>query len=416
MNKKGFTLVELLAVIAILAILVIIAMPNVLEMFNKAKVDAFETEVQTHIKAVANEFITTGQLIYSNVVPGATRLPMDGEELDYYIEVDSRGNIKVLYVTNGDYKIEANGSSQNPIKPEDIGESIQSEVADSGTNFEMNDVGEIVGGVTISSNSLSNLILKNNTIINKTPNFNTSFSASADSSGIYKSNSTNSGKDVYYFRGNVTNNYVKFAGYTWRILRINEDNSIRLILSDGINTDAYYRFNANTGKPESMYYSKSEIKGRVDEWYENNLKDYDSYIVKGTYCEQTKVVGDPLLVIEDYKLYTDYTPTLKCKKDNNGHGMISLKVGLISYDEEVMAGSYYNIASDSYFLANGKQVMTMTPSGCYEDYCYVWNRSNSNRLGFSTVNQIRSIRPVINIKQSVEFKGNGTSGTPYEVK
>lgn len=34
MNKKGFTLVELLAVIAILAILVIVAMPNVLGMFK----------------------------------------------------------------------------------------------------------------------------------------------------------------------------------------------------------------------------------------------------------------------------------------------------------------------------------------------------------------------------------------------
>ena len=34
MNKKGFTLVELLAVIAILAILVIIALPNVLKMFK----------------------------------------------------------------------------------------------------------------------------------------------------------------------------------------------------------------------------------------------------------------------------------------------------------------------------------------------------------------------------------------------
>ena len=34
MNKKGFTLVELLAVIAILAILVIVAMPNVLGRFK----------------------------------------------------------------------------------------------------------------------------------------------------------------------------------------------------------------------------------------------------------------------------------------------------------------------------------------------------------------------------------------------
>ena len=34
MKKQGFTLVELLAVIAIMAILVIIALPNVLKMFK----------------------------------------------------------------------------------------------------------------------------------------------------------------------------------------------------------------------------------------------------------------------------------------------------------------------------------------------------------------------------------------------
>ena len=33
----------------------------------------------------------------------------------------------------------------------------------------------------------------------------------------------------YYYRGTVENNWVKFAGYYWRILRINGDNSIRMI-------------------------------------------------------------------------------------------------------------------------------------------------------------------------------------------
>ena len=33
----------------------------------------------------------------------------------------------------------------------------------------------------------------------------------------------------YYWRGAVTNNYVKFAGKCWRIVRINGDGSIRLI-------------------------------------------------------------------------------------------------------------------------------------------------------------------------------------------
>ncbi len=46
MNKKVFTLVELLAVIAILAILVIIALPNVMKLFNDAKEKAFTTELK----------------------------------------------------------------------------------------------------------------------------------------------------------------------------------------------------------------------------------------------------------------------------------------------------------------------------------------------------------------------------------
>lgn len=35
----------------------------------------------------------------------------------------------------------------------------------------------------------------------------------------------------YYFRGNVTNNYVSYAGFIWRVVRINGDGSIRLIYS-----------------------------------------------------------------------------------------------------------------------------------------------------------------------------------------
>ena len=39
----------------------------------------------------------------------------------------------------------------------------------------------------------------------------------------------------YYYRGTVENNWVKFAGYYWRILRINGDNSIRMIYAGDAN-------------------------------------------------------------------------------------------------------------------------------------------------------------------------------------
>ncbi len=60
MRKKGFTLVELLAVIAILAILVIIALPNVINLFNNAKRNAFETQVRKVAQVSKQKLLTIG--------------------------------------------------------------------------------------------------------------------------------------------------------------------------------------------------------------------------------------------------------------------------------------------------------------------------------------------------------------------
>ena len=51
MNKKGFTLVELLAVIAILAILVILAIPSVLDIYNNSREKIRVQTVKTYINA-----------------------------------------------------------------------------------------------------------------------------------------------------------------------------------------------------------------------------------------------------------------------------------------------------------------------------------------------------------------------------
>lgn len=59
MNKKGFTLVELLAVIAILVILVLLAVPNVLSMFkfNKAKKDVFLPDAKNIYKEISKNIL-----------------------------------------------------------------------------------------------------------------------------------------------------------------------------------------------------------------------------------------------------------------------------------------------------------------------------------------------------------------------
>ena len=123
MNKKGFTLVELLAVIAILAILVIIAMPNVLDMFNKAKEDAFMTEAQSLFKSVQQDFVVQGgkAATYANgtncTSDNARQAKMDGKELTYYITVNSQGEVTEFEIADGTYYY---GNTKDGLKIEDI--------------------------------------------------------------------------------------------------------------------------------------------------------------------------------------------------------------------------------------------------------------------------------------------------------
>ena len=109
MNKKGFTLVELLAVIAILALLVIIALPNVLEMFNKAKKELFLTEVKTIYKEVSKKYISEnmkGNKIDS-ITNNKNRLNIESNDIKYKIDLDDKGNIKSLVVSNKTYCIKS---------------------------------------------------------------------------------------------------------------------------------------------------------------------------------------------------------------------------------------------------------------------------------------------------------------------
>ena len=52
MNKRGFTLVELLAVIVILAIILAIAIPSITNIISNATQNAFSSDVRMAIKAI----------------------------------------------------------------------------------------------------------------------------------------------------------------------------------------------------------------------------------------------------------------------------------------------------------------------------------------------------------------------------
>ncbi len=116
-GKNGFTLVELLAVIAIMSILVLIALPNIMTMFNKAKENSFKTELKTIYK-VANQtwmndsMYETSEQIYSRCESCTGKsLDLTGRnEIDYYIKVNQAGKIVVFIATDGTYQFIYNSS------------------------------------------------------------------------------------------------------------------------------------------------------------------------------------------------------------------------------------------------------------------------------------------------------------------
>ncbi len=123
-DKKGFTLVELLAVIAILAILVIIALPNVMGMFNEAKENSFMTEIKQIYKTaqqtwMMDSMFSTNEMTYSRCNGCSSKsLDLSGRtELEYYIKISQSGSVVEFYATDGTYQYSYSG---NGLAIEDI--------------------------------------------------------------------------------------------------------------------------------------------------------------------------------------------------------------------------------------------------------------------------------------------------------
>ncbi|MCI5967131.1 MAG: glycine-rich protein [Tenericutes bacterium] len=310
-------------------------------------------------------------------------------------------------------KIENNGNTSSTVYIGVVGGLVNKKlVLGSGNNSLNKDT-------IISRNGLSSVILANNTIITDQPTLSTSSNNTKDTAGLYKSTDTNSGNPTYYFRGNVTNNYVSFAGFTWRIVRINEDGSVRLILQTGINNKTY-----SYGSTSNMYYSDSNAKITLDDWYNTNLANYDSYISRTEYCEALNVTWNSNFGADKATpvSFGGYNPTFKCLTDGNGYGIVNSQIGLLRYDEAVFAGGYPTKGNSSYYLYNGSTTRTMSPSGKINNgtnHATTWylngTSSTSYSITYDTNNGVTYLRPVINIISNASVTGTGTSSDPYKI-
>ena len=266
------------------------------------------------------------------------------------------------------------------------------------------------------------VILSNESDIDKknNPSFE---SSSYTNEGLYQMTS-NEGKH-YYFRGVVNNNYVKFGNYIWRIVGINPDNSVRLILDKSATTMNYSVYqNAIDYTGLKYIYNNVTINNNVsdylEQWYKTNITDrgLDKHVVASTFCNDSSyfVNGYNTYFNGFTRLITDKRPTLTCPTTNADFGGIyKQKIGLITADEVALAGGVYNTNNYNYYLSNGESFFTMTGAEYNNLTAYMFIVTNTGSISTAPTTTAYGIRPVINLDPTLTVSGSGTTENPYTI-
>ena len=299
------------------------------------------------------------------------------------------------------------------------------------------------------------------------------FISNLEEDGLYKY-TDEEGAVTYAYRGIDVNNYVDFAGQTWRILRIQEDGTVKLIRDDLLNFnsdkvasnyDTYkgVRFNSRDNRDNGDFL-QTDIYAYIMEWYNSEMSDYDEYIAMNNYCfdkstERTKdgpifSIGttgysnfglvnrvnwndwdftyekyvdeydnwDMDLVNKDYNESITWNPSVSCRTDD----IVSLKAALITADEYVLGGggSYeYGITfrnTENYLNDDYSGYWALSPlvyEGAMDGWSiYVINDEASGVFSRNYSAGYTAVRPVITLKVNVSSSsGDGTSEHPYVI-
>lgn len=267
--------------------------------------------------------------------------------------------------------------------------------------------GEYSGKINVNkeaqNQTLFNEVLLKNNNVSENPKTNLGATTNEDEGLIEIGDN---GMDGYYYRGNVTNNYVSFANYTWRILKINKDGSVRLVLND--NLDDLYAYNEST---DSYRYSSSDIKSVLDNFYETNLKEYSNYIATSNYCND--LPSEDLNSIYN-RVMIDKIISLNCLSET-----ITTTIGLLSIDEVIASGASIEGESSNYFLNNSSienDYYTMSSAKVIDTSYYPFVIKKDGTISTDTKSTTKlGVRPVINIIKNVAINGTGSINDPYTI-
>ena len=482
MNKRGFTLIEILAVIIILALLSVLATSNIFGITDKVKNKISEVREKQFVKGattLANEIdmcdITGSEI--TNLFNDETIKKLNG-----FTENPTCSDLKSK-INNDGLMLTADFLKDNKYASGDIDD----------INYfytVKNNKGKIEGKIeTIGAKDTLgyNIFMKANDSTNTdatkyveslgiNPAITISITRGGDVTKVLSKTEDDLGNS-YYYRGNVNDNYVSFAGMCFRIVRIEGDGSIKLILEDQ-DEECSNTMNSNWSLGSKSYgsinensrYRASYLDGTMASEFEafqtTKLTHYYNYLELGNWCVSdsdkayegnniTSTIILDTIVARSNNTNTFYFEsgarlnannnsykyaTLKCKNksDNFIDDKILTKfkdnkkmyVGTLTADEIVFVGIKYQNATPSNPDPSGALNYLSTTSfltlslysyhkGYTKDFAFMYT---SDKLNTQAVNTNAVIRPAIRLKPNtkVTYDENnestkGTLSNPYVV-
>ena len=298
-NKKGFTLVELLAVIIIISIIALIVFPVVTKQIKGSKDDLYKVQVENIIKA-AKDYILDNPELLDEYHINPTLVSIE----DLQTATNSKG---ITYLEEGSIKSPLDGNAMNGTVVVAYDEDSQQ------YTYDYQEVAKSVLQSTISTSAATTIISKNNILTNESE------------SGLFEDVSTSR----YVFKGATPKNYIKVGSNLWRIVSIDKDthamkiakisHQTKVMWHDGSVSVSSYTFN-NTSLKISTYLNSD---------YYNTLSDgLKSLIEENSKWYAGEVLG-PNIVSG-----VDYTKSVKDMRSSEESTLsINSNVGLLTVSE-----------------------------------------------------------------------------------
>ena len=211
------------------------------------------------------------------------------------------------------------------------------------------------------------------------------------------------------YRGENVNNYIEFAGNTWRILRINADGTIRLILdksSDSIEWDDRY----NPQYDDYIGFNDFEIS-RMKEYLEE-FGNNSEYIKQ----ESKKwIVSKNVCLDKKNAVNFSNISSLECATYSEEKYQFSL-IQLEEYFVASLVNNCNSINSSSCtnynYLASGRY-WTITPSSKDTSSVYITGSSTKTYEASRTY----GVKVVTNLSKHILYEsGDGTKDNPYKIQ